>query len=608
MQHLTVGASPTRILDVSFTLQQGHITLVTGQTGSGKSTLLEAIAGLIPPLHGTIQIDNQSVYGRKGRLLPAAVAQLGICLQQPERQLFATTVREEILFALRRAQLTETERATRVRAALSTVRLAESMLDRSPLMLSGGQRRRVALASILVTNPRWLLFDEPTAGIDPRSAALFVKSVAELADVRAIGVLVATHDVDLWQTVASDIVTLTAGRMRSQSRMETGDRVTASRRGRDIPEAGTGVALDLALRQRGIRLATDFTSPAVAARALAGLLRDSARPAPSDCAPEPDTGPEPDPLDAGVQREAGTDQTAANTPLADSLEEPQSLPLRDPRALWLSLLLLSIGVLLQHSLPGLAVAGICVAWWTQALGTSARDVWRASRYFLLFLALAVAVAGLTVHGSTAPHQLPFTVSENLVVVRTSGLRLTRIFLLLVAALGLANQVPLLRMQKALHWLFRPLDRIKGGSGETAALGGALTLHFVPIIAAEASRIKRAVILRSRYRGEQRTLPRHKPHKPRRERLGFGDLRAFAVPLLLGILQEAEDLVTALEVRGYRLPNDALRMNHPAGNHSPADQTGTRSGRHDLHFTRADWQIVTIACASLSVLIVLKIVT
>lgn len=606
VQNLTVGVSVTRILDVSFTVQPGQITLVTGPTGAGKSTLLEAIAGLTPPRYGDIWIDDQCVYGRNGRPQPATLAPLGICLQQPERQLFATTVREEILFALRRARLTETERTRRVRSALSTVHLAESTLDQSPHMLSGGQRRRVALASVLVTNPRWLLFDEPTAGIDPRSANRFVRSVAELADICDMGILIATHDVDLWQPVASGFVTLADGRMRGPTRMPTPDSAVASAQGADTKAAGTGRLLDLALRQKGIELTTDFTSPASVARSLAPFMRDSERPAPRHCAPDTPVAPEPRSKVAGVQREAGPDHTARLTPLADSGASPKYLPPRDPRALWLSLLLLSVGVLLQNSLPGLAVAGLCVAWWAQALGAHVRDVWRASRYFLLFLVVAVAVAGLTIHGSTTPHRLPFIVSENLAVVQTSGVRLTRIFLLVVAAVGLANQVPFLRMQRALQWLFHPLDRIVVGSAETAALGGALTLHFVPIIGAEASRIKTTVLLRSRYRGEYSPPPPHRSLKRRRERLGFRDLRAFAVPLLLGILQEAEDLVTALEVRGYRLPSDALRLNPLVGNPSLASRTSME--RNDLRFTRADWQIVMIACACFGALIALKIVT
>ena len=207
------GASGGRIAaldDVSFLLEPGVIG-VMGQTGSGKTTLLEVMAGALPPDAGGMTFDGADALRGDGALrLRAAV---GMVSQIPERQFFESTVEREMAFGLIARGMDADAARMRASEALSELGLnLDELAMRSPFSLSGGQQRRVAIASVLALRPKLLLLDEPTAGLDPRSRSACLDAV-RMAGRSGATVIVASHDANALATVADRVVVLERGRV-----------------------------------------------------------------------------------------------------------------------------------------------------------------------------------------------------------------------------------------------------------------------------------------------------------------------------------------------------------------------------------------------------------
>ncbi len=178
--------------DVSFEIAPGTSTAIIGQTGSGKSTLLRLLCGLETPDEGRVIVADNDTTTRRGRR--AARGCMGYVMQHPERQLFAETVEKDVAFGPRNLGLPEGEVARRVTEALELVGLAKRR-DVSPFKLSGGQRRLCALAGVLAMEPRVLVLDEPTAGLDPRGRAMLRRVLARLRE-RGVTLVQVTHSME----------------------------------------------------------------------------------------------------------------------------------------------------------------------------------------------------------------------------------------------------------------------------------------------------------------------------------------------------------------------------------------------------------------------------
>lgn len=204
------GGGIAALDDVSLSLGPG-VTGVMGQTGSGKTTLLEVIAGVLPPDAGGMTFDGaDALRGDGARGLRAAV---GMVSQIPERQFFESTVGREMTFGLLARGMDADAARMRASEALSALGLSLDVLARrSPFSLSGGQQRRVAIASVLALRPKLLLLDEPTAGLDPRSRSACLDAVRAAGRSGAI-VIVASHDANALAAVADRVVVLEKGRV-----------------------------------------------------------------------------------------------------------------------------------------------------------------------------------------------------------------------------------------------------------------------------------------------------------------------------------------------------------------------------------------------------------
>ena len=194
-------AAATALDGASMLARPGRVTLVAGPSGSGKSTALRCLAGVLDPDAGTATLGGASV--RPG--------QVGLAFQRPEEQLFCPTVLEDVSFGPRNLGLPEREVGERSRASLRMLGIPEELENTSPLALSGGQARRVALAGVIALAPAAYAFDEPSAGLDGQGRAELRCLVAQLAASGA-AVVVVSHDVGEWLPVATDVVLLARGR------------------------------------------------------------------------------------------------------------------------------------------------------------------------------------------------------------------------------------------------------------------------------------------------------------------------------------------------------------------------------------------------------------
>jgi energy-coupling factor transport system ATP-binding protein len=256
--------------DISLTIHDGELLALIGHTGSGKSTLAQHLNGLLEPTSGRVLVDGEDI-NQKGARRRALRFRVGLVFQYPEHQLFEETVFKDIAFGPKNMGLTGQQVDQRVREAMARVGLDfEEMKDRSPFELSGGQMRRVALAGVLAMQPRVLVLDEPTAGLDPRARDFLLGDIKRL-NQEGTTVVMISHAMDDVARLATRVAVLEKGRLVMQgSTLEVfsqQERLAAM--GLDIPD---GFKLARRLRQAGLNMA-DHVHPEEIADALAAAIR-----------------------------------------------------------------------------------------------------------------------------------------------------------------------------------------------------------------------------------------------------------------------------------------------------------------------------------------------
>ncbi|MBK9942483.1 MAG: energy-coupling factor transporter ATPase [Kouleothrix sp.] len=204
------------LIEISITVAPGSCTAIAGVTGSGKSTLVQHFNGLLRPTSGRVIVAGHDVAAR-GTDLRALRRTVGMLFQFPEAQLFAPTLLADVMFGPRRAGLSQPEAAARALAALDLVGLPpQQYAMRAPFELSGGQRRRAALAGVLALEPRVLVLDEPTVGLDAAGRAEFYRYIRAVRQARGVTVVLVSHDMAEVAALADWLVLLRDGRLAVQ--------------------------------------------------------------------------------------------------------------------------------------------------------------------------------------------------------------------------------------------------------------------------------------------------------------------------------------------------------------------------------------------------------
>lgn len=196
--------------DVSFSVEQGDIVGIIGHTGSGKSTLVQQLNGLLRPMSGQVLLDGKDIWAEPKQIRKVRF-RVGMVFQYPEHQLFEETVRRDIAFGPRNMGLDEDEIERRVRRAATFAGLREELLDSSPFDLSGGQKRRAAIAGVMAMEPEVLVLDEPTAGLDPRGREQLLSRIVRYARGNGTTVLLVSHSMEDVAAVADKVLVMNKG-------------------------------------------------------------------------------------------------------------------------------------------------------------------------------------------------------------------------------------------------------------------------------------------------------------------------------------------------------------------------------------------------------------
>ena len=197
--------------DVSLTINKGEFIGIIGHTGSGKSTLIQHFNGLEKATSGTIYFDGQDVYDKDFNM-KSLRSRVGLVFQYPEHQLFETTVLEDVKFGPKNLGLSKVEVDLRAFEAIKQVGLSEKCYDDSPFELSGGQKRRVAIAGVLAMKPEILILDEPTAGLDPRGRDEILDQIAKLHE-EGLTVILVSHSMEDVAKYADRIIAMNSGKV-----------------------------------------------------------------------------------------------------------------------------------------------------------------------------------------------------------------------------------------------------------------------------------------------------------------------------------------------------------------------------------------------------------
>lgn len=204
----------TAIENVSIEIPSGKITAIAGHTGSGKSTLIQHLSGLLKPSNGKVLVDGVDINIKNNNESKMARRQVGMVFQYPEQQLFEETVEADIAFGPRNLGLTEEEISVRVKEAMEFVNLDyDTYAKRSPFQLSGGQMRRVAIAGIIAMHPKYLVLDEPVAGLDPRSKEELLKRIRKLHEKQGITIVFISHNMEDIANMADKVIIMNQGKI-----------------------------------------------------------------------------------------------------------------------------------------------------------------------------------------------------------------------------------------------------------------------------------------------------------------------------------------------------------------------------------------------------------
>lgn len=257
--------------DISIEIPDGDFAAVIGHTGSGKSTLIQHLNGLIKPTSGKIYINGIDITEPKLKLKDIR-QKVGLVFQYPENQLFEETVYKDIAFGPKNMGLSEEEIKDRVYEAAELVNIDEELLEKSPFDLSGGQKRRVAIAGVLSMHPEILILDEPTAGLDPKGRDSLLNVLSELHEKLSMTVILVSHSMEDVARVAQHVIVMNNGSVFMQ-----GTVAEVFERGSELVKIGLNVPqitmLINRLNEMGANLPTDIYTVKYAAGILADAMK-----------------------------------------------------------------------------------------------------------------------------------------------------------------------------------------------------------------------------------------------------------------------------------------------------------------------------------------------
>lgn len=257
--------------DINIEINTGEFVGIIGHTGSGKSTLIQMFNGLIKPTKGEVFINHENIHGNHTNKKEIR-QKVGLVFQYPEYQLFEMTVRDDVAFGPKNLGLEEDEINERVKYALEAVGLDESYYEKSPFELSGGQKRRVAIAGVLAMKPETLILDEPTAGLDPRGRNELFHQLKKMHEELGLTIVLISHSMEDVARYAQKLIVLYKGKVAYEG---TPNEVFAH--GRKLEEIGLAMPqiryIMEALNQKGMKVNGDILTVEEAAHEIIQYLK-----------------------------------------------------------------------------------------------------------------------------------------------------------------------------------------------------------------------------------------------------------------------------------------------------------------------------------------------
>ncbi|MBE1440752.1 ATP-binding cassette domain-containing protein [Paenibacillus sp. OAS669] len=540
----------------------GTITLVIGQTGSGKTTLLNALAGLIPLTSGSISYDDQPLW-RGQRLNRESLLQTGLVFQYPERQLFADSVRKEFSYSLKHLRLSKEEENSRISEVLDQLTLPESILKESVFSLSDGWKRKAALAATLAARPRWLLLDEPTAGIDPPSIEPLLRAIRNHRNQSLGGAVVVSHDLDTFLPIVDQVVIMRCGMLEAV--LEPKDLYTDPsvllKAHIGLP---TSMQLAVELEAAGISISDrrPFSAEETADALWESLREQSIKPAGGLPAGEPA-------VKAGEALEREDHQRSH---LAPDKQTASGVHLLHPIAKWLFYVAVSSGILIQSHWPGVLASCLLTAGIVAVARASMQTLYKAGKAFAIFIMISGIISGLQISASDSWWHFQ-SISFSITAASGTIRQLAVFFLVLLTGVAFASSTSITMMQRGLEQGLSFLERLRVPVS-VFTFSASLLLRFIPLIGKEIERMSFIVKARGKSTSKQGSLR-------------LRDVPVFMIPLLLAMMKHAEDLSMALEARGYKL----RRLNN--------------STKVPIQFARKDWLLVGIGLVLFGALFVLE---
>ncbi|WP_340016946.1 ATP-binding cassette domain-containing protein [Paenibacillus sp. FSL K6-1318] len=519
--------------DVTIQLNSGEITLLLGCTGSGKTTLLQTLAGLKPPDAGSITLDG-TPFWKEGKVPHSILLQMGLVFQFPEQQLFARSIQREFNYSLRPYQLSENEQQEQITKALNqwdppvSPELERRFhLDRSPFALSGGEKRRLGLALGSVTNPHWLLLDEPSAGLEAQSVELLLDAM-EQHRLAGGGVVVATHDLDTFLPCADRVLLLQGGRLIADLTPRQ-----LHERPELLEQTGIGLPPSMRLAQQFRAAGLELPFTAMTPEEMAESIVQSTS------------------VGVGAQNESidasGIGNMVAQSDVLENIEgeDPKLLPntlthsaglygVMDPRLKWILYILLVTAAMLQQRWLGLTLTLVPVV---AALAVLPRQTlagcMKLMKPLLLFFLISTALSGTTLSTEAGGLHFGFSLAQ----AEGTLLNVYRLFIVTLASLWFSLTTPYGRMVEGLNWVLGIGKKMKLPVA-SFALAVSLIFRFIPMIWSEWQRF--SLIVRARGKAALR------PNTVR-----IRDLGPMVIPLLMALFQRAEDMTIAMEMRKVR---------------------------------------------------------
>lgn len=261
----------TAVDDVTITVEQGEFVGVIGHTGSGKSTLIQHLNGLLKQTSGEVLINGRNIWGKDVNIKDIRF-EAGLVFQYSEYQLFEETVYKDIAFGPKNMGLSEEEIDNRVRSAAEQMGLDSELLERSPFDLSGGQKRRVALAGVIAMEPKILILDEPAAGLDPAGRDKVLEEIAGYHKNSGVTILLVSHSMEDIVKYARKVLVMNKGKLFCY---EDTDKVFS--RSKELQEIGLDIPqitkMSHLLAQKGIDIGEDVYTVERAKERLLKILK-----------------------------------------------------------------------------------------------------------------------------------------------------------------------------------------------------------------------------------------------------------------------------------------------------------------------------------------------